>query len=276
MTTAAKLESLAKPKTHEGGDMKEGKEIITWDQFVDAVGKFADDLEIVKHPDDPIKTPFEKPESDKYFLTVSRRLIAMGEKEFLARLQQGPVVLATMCMDKRGAEGTYQSLLTKAKQEYPGAQIVILSMGGGAAQEEEVIRPGGVIPNYNRRQALRTIINYIRQNTPSLVGEFHSVHSGQCGALKFSHNDEPVAKRFNVPVCSMDEGLVALDTAHDTIDEELEINTATSQPINFLLAHFWLKEGDPDISNATFADLIHENEVRQMIAATKAKDESFK
>lgn len=247
------------PEKERDTTMLETKEIITWDQFADAVDKFANDLEIVRHIDDPIKTPFEAPDPGKYFLTISRRLIDMGQQEFIAQLQAGPIVLATMCMDKRGAEGTYQALLTEAGQKYPGAKVIFLSMGGGAAQEEKVIRPEGIMSNYNRRVALRTIINYIRQNTKELVGELHSVHNGQCGALKFSHNDVPVADRCQVPVCSLPEGKVALDTAHRTVIDSDELQ----HPIEFFLAHFDFARGDNDIAHAGFVKLLTEEQVEE-------------
>ncbi len=248
-------------EVRQGGTMEEAtnREKVTWGMFVEAVAIFANDLEIINHPDDPVKTPFEVPEPGKYFLTVSQRLIEMGEQTLLSRLESGQTVLATMCMDRRGAVGTYQALLAEVDRKHPGAQVIILSLGGGAAQEEEVIRPEGVIPDYNRRVALRSIISFIRQNTTALVGELHSVHNGQCGALMYSHNDVSVADRCQVPVCSLAEGVVALDTAHQTIigGDKLQ------HPIELLLAHFNFAPGNHEIVDAGLARLIPENEARE-------------
>lgn len=235
--------------------VKEMEPNVTWAMFLEAVDTFSHDLSIVGHENDPLKTPFDRPEAGVYYLTVNKLIAEMGEANFSRRLREKSIVIATMCMDKRGAVGTDAAICALAAKNYPEAQMVMLAMGGGAAQEPEIRRPEGVITKkngdpINRRRDVQAILGYLRGNA-TVIGEIHTCHDGQCGALRYSHNDLAVQNELHVPACDPAEGKADLRIAVETLGYSRD-----EVPADLYLAHYELEEGDPDLGHAHFVTLI--------------------
>lgn len=159
---------------------------MEFSQVKSAFKVFAKDYEIVKHPNTPVRTPFDEP-NDKdakferqYNLTQIPNEIT--EKQFLNKLK-GTLVIS--CMDKDAAKPLYDHI----KKESPDEPIVFFSMAGGIVQEHD-----------ERKEALKTILEYVSQHQEKINSVITTDHDHTCGYVKYTLGGTSLAEKLGVNV----------------------------------------------------------------------------
>ena len=149
---------------------KEHSKRISFKGFVEAMQVFANDYEIVGHPELEIRTCWEEPnEAGTYSLTQIPA--GMTEVEFVEKMQ--PITdIAVTCMDKDCAHSTWEKI--EAEPE----QIMMLTWGGGVVQKGR-----------DRVQSMQVIASYLSQlkrdgQLPDLSLIHADDHNHVCGAVK--------------------------------------------------------------------------------------------
>ena len=149
---------------------KEQIERISFEHFVEAMRVFANDYEIVAHPELEIRTCWEEP-NDPGTYSLTQIPAGMTEVKFLEKMR-GITDIALTCMDKDCAHSTWEKI--EAEPE----QIMMLTWGGGVVQ-------GG----RDRVRALQVIASYLSQlkwdgKLPNLSLIHADDHDHVCGAVK--------------------------------------------------------------------------------------------
>jgi hypothetical protein len=143
---------------------------ISFERFVEAMQVFANDYELVGHPELQIRTCWEEPnEAGVYSLTQIPA--EMTEAGFLEKMQPITNIVIT-CMDKDCAHSTWEKI--EAEPE----QIMMLTWGGGVVQNGQ-----------ERVRALQIIASYLSQlkwerKLPHLSKIHADDHDHVCGAVK--------------------------------------------------------------------------------------------
>jgi hypothetical protein len=164
---------------------------VSWRSFVDANAVFSGDYAIVKHEDTPRRGIFEEPNAQGMYSlsTVS----GLSEEEYAQNVEGKSVVVLVMCMDARAQRQTYEQV----RSQHPDSTILVLSMGGGVVQQDEIKREGKSVEVY-RSQALATELSYIQRHTPGVEVVYATGHDCQCGACKFFQDDVAVHEQLGV------------------------------------------------------------------------------
>jgi hypothetical protein len=143
---------------------------ISFTRFVEGMQVFANDYDLVGHPELEIRTCWEEPnEPGTYSLTQIPA--EMTEVEFLEKMQSITDIAVT-CMDKDCAHSTWEKI--EAEPE----QIMMLTWGGGVVQKGR-----------ERVRALQVIASYLSQlkrdgKLPYLSLIHADDHNHVCGAIK--------------------------------------------------------------------------------------------
>jgi len=216
------------------------QEKITWPEFVSAMNVFAGDLNIVHHPDTPTISPFDEPHAhNEYSLTT---LSGMSEADFVKRLRSKRVVLINQCMDRRGAYLAYQHLAKDVTDRLgENVQIILLSIGGGPVQVNELLTPEGEKSWVGRGNALKIILRFIAQEAD--VVEAHAIgHDCECGACKLFNGGVGIPDALGVQKGSHPERQTMIQLIKKSVDNWYPPEL---RPVTYpQLAHF--KEIDAD------------------------------
>lgn len=157
---------------------------IEFSQVKLAFQVFANDYKIVKHPNTPVRTPFERPnQSDEkgerqYNLSIIPK--NMTESQFLKKLK-GTLVIS--CMDR----DVTLPLYNRVKKEDSKTPIIFLSMAGGIVQERD-----------ERKKALAIILTYISQHQENIAHVIATDHDHTCGYVKYELEGTPLAEKVGV------------------------------------------------------------------------------
>lgn len=149
---------------------KEHSKRIPFQKFLEAMQVFANDYEMVGHPELEIRTCWEEP-NDAGTYSLSQIPEGMTEVEFLEKMQ-GITDIAITCMDKDCAHSTWEKI------EAAPEQIMMLTWGGGVVQKGR-----------DRVVALQAIASYLSQlkwdgKLPNLSLVHADDHNHVCGAVK--------------------------------------------------------------------------------------------
>jgi hypothetical protein len=157
---------------YSGGDAmpKEHSKLIPFQKFLEAIQVFANDYEMVGHPELESRTCWEEP-NDAGTYSLSQIPEGMTEVEFLEKMQ-GITDIAITCMDKDCAHSTWEKI------EAAPEQIMMLTWGGGVVQKGK-----------DRVVALQAIASYLSQlkwdgKLPNLSLIHADDHNHVCGAVK--------------------------------------------------------------------------------------------
>lgn len=152
---------------------------VSWEEFQAAFSIFSpqnvdeSDLAIVNHTDHPyVMLGAEPNEHGIYSLTS---IAGMSEQQVKALITASrSLVLEIVCMDKRGARKTHDTIKRHAAAE---DTVIFIGLAGGIVQEP--------IGDKNRPQGLRTIIRFLAQLAGNKLKQIYATgHDCQCGACK--------------------------------------------------------------------------------------------
>ncbi len=174
------------------------KNEVTWESFSQANAVFGGDYSIVRHPDTPVRGIFDVP-NDQGMYSLSN-VESLNEEEFLQRTEGKEVVVLVMCMDARAQRQTYEEI----KKKHPESVLLVLSMGGGIVQQDNIVRAGSKVDVY-RSQALATELHYIQSHVQNVEAVYVTGHDCQCGACKFFNDDVAVHEVLGVEKGSTQE-----------------------------------------------------------------------
>ena len=149
---------------------KEHFKRIPFERFVEAMQVFANDYEIVGHPELEIRHCWQEP-NDAGTYSLTQIPTGVTEVEFLEKMQSITDIAVT-CMDKDCAHSTWEKI--EAEPE----QIMMLTWGGGVVQNGR-----------DRVRALQVIASYLSQlkwdgKLPNLASIHADDHNHVCGAVK--------------------------------------------------------------------------------------------
>lgn len=170
---------------------------VSWEQFVQAMRVFENDLELVHHPHTPKISPFgltngmDEEGHRQYNLTQIPE--SMTEAKFLELLKTRTVVKVG-CMDKDASGPSYDQLST----EEQGKIFQILMAGGGAQSNEKP----------ERVKALKTVLAYIAAHGEHLETVLFTGHDNVCGFIKHCNGKTPLTETLGVEPCDTKENIV--------------------------------------------------------------------
>jgi hypothetical protein len=172
------------------GEVVESKEeSVDWQGFVEAVNTFRDDYGIVGHTGEVRVGFFDEPRTHGEYTVSGREVDEMGEYEFRIMIKEKPLVVAMICMDKRGARLSYEKMKEIAAGEgLENVNIFLLAMGGGVIQRDRIRRDGEEVV-VNRGNALESILFFVEQNAQvKLV--IATDHDHRCGVEAYVHDGQ--------------------------------------------------------------------------------------
>lgn len=213
----------------EAGVQKEPTQPVTFQAFQEAVGLFSNDYAIVGHGGEPLTSFFDEPRPHMEYTVVGEGLGEMTEADFLTELRREPIAVLIGCMDKRGAQLTYQQIkdVVLPENNLQGTRTFSFFVGGGVVQHNTVTQEGQEVV-VNRAQAFRTAMNYLAEHAAvELV--IATGHDHRCGAEAFAADGQGWPERLG---CEPGAEL-----------EQTEMKKLIGESARQLLPQSWLQDG---------------------------------